>query len=262
MKYLHTLNAKIEGRLQTEADPSMPQTTSEIFRLEALAGFSGMTYASCHRAEVPLLARATSTMSSIFLTLVGCLIAIAFLLAPWVAIMADGVAIRMGRWRCAWDPFARDNAPPGHVLRWHYECEKQLPNGNLRYSMSCTSSSSNGQLFAGNCSFSGLATSVSDEEKVALMVCHKWDWDFHNSSRTRIQRRSKKQHTRSHRIPCSRISAAEGSPAASGTDPRCLKPKRQKLIEDVLPETIRPSRPHIHPLNHTNLLDLVLARKP
>lgn len=129
--------------------------------------FPGMAYTGDPRADVPVLVRDTTTAASAFLTLLGCLVAIAFLLTPYMAIFADFAMLRLG---CIPGYVLSNFPPPPCVVQWNYECEKSLPNGNLNYSMSCTSSSTNGQFVGVNCSFSGLSSSVAQENMATLMV--------------------------------------------------------------------------------------------
>ncbi|KAH7716532.1 hypothetical protein AAVH_16028 [Aphelenchoides avenae] len=126
-----------------------------------------MAYTGDPRADVPVLVRDTTTAASAFLTLLGCLVAIAFLLTPYMAIFADFAMLRLG---CIPGYVLSNFPPPPCVVQWNYECEKSLPNGNLNYSMSCTSSSTNGQFVGVNCSFSGLSSSVAQENMATLMI--------------------------------------------------------------------------------------------
>ncbi|KAH7716550.1 hypothetical protein AAVH_16046 [Aphelenchoides avenae] len=51
-------------------------------------------------------------------------------------------------------------------MQSNYECEKASPNGTLRYSMNCTSSSSKEEFGGGHCFVAGLSTSISKEDMV------------------------------------------------------------------------------------------------
>lgn len=119
-----------------------------------------MEYARDRRADVPLLSRAAATMASTFVTFVGCLIAITFLLTPWAAMFADFALPRLG---CVPDYLIRNFPPETCVMQSNYQCEKSLANGTLKYSVTCTSLSSSGQFVGGNCSITGLSSSSLGE---------------------------------------------------------------------------------------------------